>query len=105
MRPTLELRVCDACPLVDDAVLIAGLFRGMVRAAELDIEAGRPFTAPAAPLHRAAIWQAARSGLSRKLVDGGARPTRGPPPRWSATWSAGCARSWRSSATGRPSPS
>ena len=27
-RPTLELRVCDACPIVDDAVLIAGLFRG-----------------------------------------------------------------------------
>src|ERR671917_402701 len=37
--PTLELRVCDACPLVDDAVLIAGLFRAMVRAAELDVEA------------------------------------------------------------------
>src|SRR3954447_24123158 len=36
--PTLELRVCDACPLVDDAVLIAGLFRALARAAELDIE-------------------------------------------------------------------
>src|SRR5919107_344585 len=68
--PTLELRVCDACPLVDDAVLIAGLFRAMARAAELDIEAGRPYTAPLAPLHRAGIWQAARSGLSRELVDG-----------------------------------
>ena len=76
--PTLELRVCDACPLVDDVVLIAGIFRGMVRAAELDVEAGRPFTAPAAPLHRAAIWQAARSGLSRQLVDGSARPTPRP---------------------------
>ena len=62
--PTLELRVCDACPLVDDAVLIAGLFRGLARAAELDIEAGRPYAAPPAPLHRAGIWQAARSGLS-----------------------------------------
>src|SRR5919112_1429205 len=67
--PTLELRVCDACPLVDDAVLIAGLFRAMARAAELDIEAGAPFTTPPAPLHRAAMWQAARSGLSRSLVD------------------------------------
>src|SRR3954447_11252886 len=72
--PTLELRVCDACPLVDDAVLIAGLFRGMVRAAELDIEAGHPYTAPPAPLHRAGIWQAARSGLSRQLVDGSGTP-------------------------------
>jgi carboxylate-amine ligase len=72
--PTLELRVCDACPLVDDAVLIAGLFRGLARAAEIDIEAGRPYVAPPAPLHRAGIWQAARSGLSRQLVDGTGRP-------------------------------
>ena len=28
--PTLELRVCDGCPLVDDAVLVAGLFRAVV---------------------------------------------------------------------------
>jgi YbdK family carboxylate-amine ligase len=40
--PTLELRVCDALPLVDDAVLIAGLFRAAVRAAEIDIENGVP---------------------------------------------------------------
>src|SRR5215217_6221913 len=40
--PTLELRVCDACPLVDDAVLIAGLFRALARAAELDIEDDAP---------------------------------------------------------------
>ncbi len=72
--PTLELRVCDACPLVDDAVLIAGLFRAMARAAELDIEAGKPFATPPAPLHRAAMWQAARSGLSRSLVDTHALP-------------------------------
>src|SRR3954466_323424 len=67
--PTLELRVCDACPLVDDAVLIAGLFRAMVRAAEQDIEADVPFVPAPAPLHRAAVWQAARSGLSRNLLD------------------------------------
>ena len=72
--PTLELRVCDACPLVDDAVLIAGLFRAMVRAAELDVEAGRPHRLTPPPLHRAAIWQAARSGLSRTLVDATQRP-------------------------------
>jgi glutamate---cysteine ligase / carboxylate-amine ligase len=72
--PTLELRVCDACPLVDDAVLIAGLFRGMVRAAELDVEAGRPHRPAPPPLHRAAIWQAARSGLARHLVDAAEHP-------------------------------
>ena len=72
--PTLELRVCDACPLVDDAVLIAGLFRASVRAAELDIEAGRPFAPRRPPVHRAAIWQAARGGLSGRLLDDSEHP-------------------------------
>src|SRR3954454_17131608 len=67
--PPLELRGCGACPLVDDAVLIAGLFRALVRAAEDDVVAGRPFRPAPPPLHRAAVWQAARSGLSRQLVD------------------------------------
>jgi carboxylate-amine ligase len=67
--PTLELRVCDAMPIVDDAVLIAGLFRGLVRTAELDIEAGRPFRHTPPPIQRAATWQAARGGLSGPLLD------------------------------------
>lgn len=76
--PTLELRTCDACPLVDDAVLIAGLFRAAVRRAELDLEAGRAVEVRAAPLHRAAMWQAARAGLSGELLDLEAHPTRLP---------------------------
>src|SRR4051794_22700203 len=72
--PTLELRVCDACPLVDDAVLIAGLFRALVRAAEDDVAAGRPFRPAPPPLHRAAVWQAARGGLARQLLDATEHP-------------------------------
>ncbi|PVZ94947.1 hypothetical protein DDQ50_13630 [Amnibacterium flavum] len=72
--PTLELRVCDACPLVDDAVLIAGLFRASVRSAELDVEAGRTYRPLPAPLHRAAIWQAARGGLAGELLEGAQHP-------------------------------
>lgn len=67
--PTLELRVCDACPLVDDAVLIAGLFRAMVRDAERSIERGEPRDLRLLPLHRAAMWQAARAGLRGPLLD------------------------------------
>ncbi|WP_328295464.1 carboxylate--amine ligase/circularly permuted type 2 ATP-grasp protein [Kineococcus sp. NBC_00420] len=78
--PTLELRVCDACPLVDDAVLIAGLFRASVRAAELDIEAGRPRPQAPSPLYRAGIWQAARGGLSGDLLDGNDHPRPLPAP-------------------------
>src|SRR3954463_5037748 len=78
--PTLELRVCDACPLVDDAVLIAGLFRAMVRAAELDVESGRPHLPAPPPLHRAAVWPAARGGLTRELLDGATHPRPRPAP-------------------------
>ena len=63
-----------ACPIVDDAILIAGIFRASVRAAELDIERGVPAVAQRAPLHRAAMWQAARGGLSGQLLDGTSHP-------------------------------
>jgi len=72
--PTVELRVADACPEVDDSVLIAGLFRAMVRREKAAVLAGlasgdadpvpvRP------PLLRAAMWRAARSGLEGDLLD------------------------------------
>ncbi|MEV4460539.1 glutamate--cysteine ligase [Microbispora sp. NPDC049633] len=71
--PTVELRVCDACPRVDDIVLIAGLFRALV-ARELDALAagGSPAAAEESvrtELVRAASWRAARSGLDGELVD------------------------------------
>ncbi|WP_194904085.1 carboxylate--amine ligase/circularly permuted type 2 ATP-grasp protein [Quadrisphaera sp. INWT6] len=72
--PTLELRVCDACPLVDDAVLIAGLFRALVREAEIAVERGEPRRDRPAPLHRAALWQAARGGLRGRLLDPSEHP-------------------------------
>ena len=79
--PTLELRVCDGCPIVDDAVLIAGLFRAAVRAAEQDVEAGVPYLASAAPLHRAGMWQAARGGLSGVLLENSPHPKPRPAPQ------------------------
>ncbi|HEU5268050.1 MAG TPA: carboxylate--amine ligase/circularly permuted type 2 ATP-grasp protein, partial [Jatrophihabitans sp.] len=66
--PTVELRVCDACPLVDDAVLIAGLFRALVGEAIADDNAGRQLPGRPDPVHRAAMWRAARSGLSGTLL-------------------------------------
>jgi carboxylate-amine ligase len=41
--PTVELRICDACPMVDDVVLIAGLFRALVQRARGWVEDGKPF--------------------------------------------------------------
>jgi len=75
--PTVELRICDACPDVDTVVLIAGLFRGLVGHAVAAIEAGEPAVAPRPELLRAATWRAARSGLEGDLVEptgGGAGP-------------------------------
>ncbi|WP_344649757.1 carboxylate--amine ligase/circularly permuted type 2 ATP-grasp protein [Cryptosporangium japonicum] len=74
--PTIELRVTDACPSVDTVVLLAGLFRALVRR-ERDAVANRyPLTRIRGPLQRAAMWRAARSGLEGDLVDlsGFARP-------------------------------
>ncbi|MGU3410550.1 glutamate--cysteine ligase [Microbacterium sp. M1A1_1b] len=76
--PTLELRVCDATPVVDDAVLIAGLFRAAVRRAEVAVESGAEWHPRSEPLHRAAMWQAARSGLSGDLLGLGQHPERLP---------------------------
>jgi glutamate---cysteine ligase / carboxylate-amine ligase len=67
--PTIELRVCDACPSVDTVVLIAGLFRAIV-GREVALHAqGRPSPALHATLQRAAMWRAARSGLEGELID------------------------------------
>ncbi|WP_127501782.1 carboxylate--amine ligase/circularly permuted type 2 ATP-grasp protein [Actinoplanes solisilvae] len=67
--PTVELRVTDSSPDVDTVVLLAGLFRGLVLRARQDYRAGRPFTPARPPLHRAAMWRAARSGLEGELLD------------------------------------
>ena len=73
--PTLELRICDACPSVDTAVLIAALFRAAVVRERALHRRGEPSRAPAAAVQRAAMWRAARSALEGELVDlAGPRP-------------------------------
>lgn len=66
--PTVELRICDACPRVEDVVLIAGLFRALVAR---ELAAARRGHGPEVQLEaaRAATWQAARWGLEGELVD------------------------------------
>ncbi|WP_132429785.1 carboxylate--amine ligase/circularly permuted type 2 ATP-grasp protein [Pseudonocardia endophytica] len=67
--PTVELRVCDACPEVDDVVLVAGLFRALVGRAIAQTEAGEPLPGVRHELLRSANWRAARSGLEGDLVE------------------------------------
>jgi carboxylate-amine ligase len=77
---TLELRITDSCPDVDSIVLLAGLFRALVRRERDAVLAGTEAEALAYPLQRAAIWRAARSGLEGSLLDlpRSARPVPAP---------------------------
>ncbi|MEU8032719.1 glutamate--cysteine ligase, partial [Streptomyces sp. NPDC049099] len=73
-QPTLELRICDACPRAETVVLIAALFRALVTDAH---ERLGTTDAPACAVRhewlRAASWRAARSGLEGTLIDPGSR--------------------------------
>jgi len=67
--PTVELRVTDSSPDADTVVLIAGLFRALVLRSLGEHRADRPVEPVRPPLHRAAMWRAARSGLEGDLLD------------------------------------
>jgi len=67
--PTVEFRICDVCPTVDDAVLVAGLTRSLVRTCHAQAVAGEPVPCVRSEVVRAARWRAARDGLDDGLVD------------------------------------
>ncbi|MFC3501097.1 glutamate--cysteine ligase [Micromonospora krabiensis] len=67
--PTVELRIGDVCPSVDDAVLVAALVRALVATAIDDIAAGRPAIRTDHHLLVAAHWRAAHDGLEGDGVD------------------------------------
>jgi len=63
-HPTVETRVCDAQLDLDSSLGLAALIRGLV------VSAAAPVPAEPAPgLWEAALWHAARYGLSAMLVD------------------------------------
>jgi carboxylate-amine ligase len=67
--PTVEFRVADTALTVDHAVLQALLSRALVRRALADLSRGRE-AAPLSPqVAAAAVWTAARHGLTGPLVD------------------------------------
>ncbi|MDH6140119.1 carboxylate-amine ligase [Kitasatospora sp. GP30] len=68
-RPTLELRVCDACPRVETVVLLAGLFRALVADAREMVRRSDGCRHSRQPWLRAMTWRAARSGLDGRLID------------------------------------
>lgn len=77
--PTVEFRVADTALTVDHALLQALLSRALVRQATEDLSRGRE-AAPLSPqVAAAAVWAAARHGLTGQLVDAAAETPR---PAW-----------------------
>lgn len=67
--PTLELRLCDSCTRIDDALCIAALFRCLVRAAVRMPELGRARSSVTRLLIEENRWQAKRHGVRARFVD------------------------------------
>ena len=65
---TLEVRVADVCLTVDDAVLLGGLARALVRTGAEEAQEERPFPRWRPELVRGAHWRAARWGMTAELV-------------------------------------
>jgi carboxylate-amine ligase len=61
--------VTDVCLTVDEAVMVAGLFRALARRCHGDVVQDEPVPSPPADLLRAATWRAARHGLEGDLID------------------------------------
>ncbi|MGH8934430.1 MAG: acyl carrier protein [Egibacteraceae bacterium] len=66
---TLEFRIADVCPTIDEAVLQAGLCRALARTCLDEARSERRLPEARPELLRAARWRAARSGLDENLVD------------------------------------
>lgn len=66
---TLEFRAADACLTVDDAVMVAGLWRAIARTAAEEARAGVAPAVLRGELIDAARWRAARYGVEGTLVD------------------------------------
>jgi glutamate---cysteine ligase / carboxylate-amine ligase len=76
---TIEVRVMDVCSRADEAVMMAGLTRALVRTCYEQAECEEPYPKPRPELLRAAHWLASRHGLDAKLLDpeaGQAAPAR-----------------------------
>ncbi|MFI5931605.1 glutamate--cysteine ligase [Actinoplanes sp. NPDC051494] len=77
--PTVEIRMGDVCPTLDDATLLAALARALVATLLADVREGKPAPDVPHPLLMAAHWRAAHDGLEGLNID---MATREPRPAW-----------------------
>lgn len=69
LLPTIEFRTMDVCTTIDEAVMVAGLVRALVRTGYEDTLADKPYVAARSELVTVAHWRAARYGLQKELID------------------------------------
>jgi carboxylate-amine ligase len=67
--PTIEFRIADVCMTIDEAVMLAGLIKALVRTTYGEVQAGGTYPAAKSELLKAAHWTAARYGVSADLID------------------------------------
>lgn len=66
---TVEIRVADVCSTLDDAVMLTGLARALVRECHEQAVREEPYREVRPELLTAAHWRASRHGLDAELVD------------------------------------
>lgn len=67
--PTIELRICDICTRMEDALCIAALFAALIRKLQRDLAAGALPEEPATELIAENRWLATRYGVLAYLAD------------------------------------
>jgi carboxylate-amine ligase len=77
--PTVEIRLGDVCPTLDDTMLVAALARALVAQLVQDIRDGHQAPDVPHPLLMAAHWRAAHDGLEGVNIDMATREAR---PAW-----------------------
>ena len=66
---TVEFRIADVCLSIDEAVMLAGLARSLVRTCYAAVEADEPIEHARPELLQAARWRASRFGTEGELID------------------------------------
>ncbi len=67
--PTLELRICDSCARLADAVAIAALYRCAVRMLDRREEVNTGLTGASRAIASENLWRAQRHGVHATLID------------------------------------
>lgn len=66
---TIEFRVMDVCMTIDEALMVAGLIRALVRTCHEEARRNASVPSMRSELLRVANWRAARYGLESELID------------------------------------